>query len=65
MAPKLTSCGVFGILVKYRLSSEGGFGDGKKTKSSWCAVKWYWAAFPPSTCDWWRHNPLLGGICAM
>ena len=25
MAPKLTSCEVFGMLLKYRLSTEGGF----------------------------------------
>ena len=30
MAPKLTSCDVFGMLVKYRLSTEGGFGGGEK-----------------------------------
>ena len=46
MAPKLTSCDVFGMFVKYRLSAEGGFGGGEK-------LKWHWAAFPPSACDWW------------
>ena len=30
MAPKLTYCDVFGMLVKYRLSTEGGFGGGEK-----------------------------------
>ena len=30
MAPKLTPCDVFGMLVKYRLSTEGGFGGGEK-----------------------------------
>ena len=30
MAPKLTSCDVFGMLVKYRVSNEGGFGGGEK-----------------------------------
>ena len=29
MAPKLTSCDVLGILVKYGLSTEGGFGGGE------------------------------------
>ena len=29
MAPKLTFCDVFGMLVKYGLSTEGGFGGGK------------------------------------
>ena len=30
MAPKLTSCDVFGMLVKYGLSTEGGFSGGEK-----------------------------------
>ena len=30
MAPKLTTCDVFGMLVKYGLSTEGGFGGGEK-----------------------------------
>ena len=30
MAPKLTSCDVFGILLKYGLPTEGGFGGGEK-----------------------------------
>ena len=30
MAPKLTSCDVFSMLVKYGLSTEGGFGGGEK-----------------------------------
>ena len=29
MAPKLTFCDVFGMLVKYWLSTEGGFGGGE------------------------------------
>ena len=29
MAPKLTSCDVFSILVKYGLPTEGGFGGGE------------------------------------
>ena len=30
MAPKLASCDVFGMLLKHRLSTEGGFGGGEK-----------------------------------
>ena len=30
MAPKLTFCDLFGMLVKYGLSTEGGFGGGEK-----------------------------------
>ena len=30
MAPKLTSSDVFGMLVKYGLSTDGGFGGGEK-----------------------------------
>ena len=29
MAPKLASCDVFGMLLKYGLSTEGGFGGGE------------------------------------
>ena len=29
MAPKLTSCDVFDMLLKYWLSTEGGFGGGE------------------------------------
>ena len=30
MAPKLISCDVFGMLLKYGLSAAGGFGGGEK-----------------------------------
>ena len=30
MTPKLASCNVFGMLLKYGLSTEGGFGGGEK-----------------------------------
>ena len=30
MAPKLASCDVFGMLLKYGLPTEGGFGGGEK-----------------------------------
>ena len=30
MAPKLASCDVFGMLLKYALSTYGGFGGGEK-----------------------------------
>ena len=30
MAPKLASCDVFGMLLKYGLSTEGGLGGGEK-----------------------------------
>ena len=30
MAPKLTSCDVFGMLLKYWLSAEGGFVGGER-----------------------------------
>ena len=30
MAPKLTSCDVFGMLLKYRLSTEGEFVGGER-----------------------------------
>ena len=30
MAPKLTSCDVFGMLLKYWLSTEGGFVGGER-----------------------------------
>ena len=49
MAPKLVSCDVFGMLLKYGRSTEGVFGGGEKLN----LVKCYWAAFPPSACDWW------------
>ena len=43
MAPKLTSCDMFGILLKYVLSTEGGFVAAEK--AGWCTGKW-WAATP-------------------
>ena len=33
MAPKLTSCDVFGMLLKYWLSTEGGFVVGERVNS--------------------------------
>ena len=36
IAPKLTTCDVFGMLLKYWLSTEGGVVGGKG-ESTWCA----------------------------
>ena len=67
MAPKLTSCDVFGKLVKYWLSTEGGFGGSENVNPVVFAGKWLWAAFGPSVCgsNWWQHDPLLGGSGAL
>ena len=42
MAPKQTSCDVFSMLVKYGLSTEGGFGGGEKLNPAGVLVSGIW-----------------------
>ena len=42
MAPKLKSCDVFGMLVKYWLSTEGRFGGGENANPVGVPVSGYW-----------------------
>ena len=64
MAPNLASCDVFGIFLKYGLSTEGGFGGGEKPILVGVLVI-SGIGLLPSVCEWLQHDRLLGGICAV
>ena len=54
MAPKLTSCDVFGMSLKYWLSTEGGFVGGESVNPVGVAGEW-WAALASNVwhCNTW------------